>query len=728
VPFADELRLLLTLSLTGTVFVSAYAFARRLGAGGRLQAACDGLLLGYVIQYAAVALPGAFGVLSVPAMAAGALAACALCWAGARAHRRVNGGGGRIAPRPRLALLLRGVGRPDRLGFLAAALFTAAYIGVHAYEQRWLPVFSTDPLVYHLPAAVQWMQTGRLGLFDTWYWNPAATYSPATSSTFMFWLLAPMRNDLLARYVQVVPLLLIFLAVARLARVLGCGLTVAGCVGAAAALSRPLFSQMTAPKDDLIVTAFFACAVLSLSGGNPRDRLGPWRAGLAFGMVLASKYTILLACPLFLFFVDVPFRLLRRGRSRRDDDGERAASPEPAVDEPTSGKRRLLLYWSLALLVAATLAMPWYVRTWLVTGNPLFPVDVKLFGRTLFAGLFTTERDQQLRSAGGVWAMLSATYHSLTAVPLVVLALAYVAAAVGAGRSALRDPLKRACLIGVPVTIAIFLLASPHHEVRYVFPFLPLLFAVGGFAIVRWVPLLPWRVAAAASFAGVSVATSFAWELRAGIAVYAVEAAIISAAGVGMAFALSVIGRRRPEAAPQAVGALAGLAALALLMKLYVEWPAHLQTYREGTETLWKLDIAWPEHADAWHYVRAETPPDATIAFANTAYVYPLYGFDLTRRIVYAPVNPRIKTFLDVPRLGDTVPGDLILDAMARAQNANAEREAWLGNLRERGAQYVLIHKHERGTNPPELAFARESPRRLEPVFEDAHAVVCRVK
>ena len=61
--------------------------------------------------------------------------------------------------------------------------------------------------------------------------------------------------------------------------------------------------------------------------------------------------------------------------------------------------------------------MPWYLRTWVLTGNPLFPVDVKLFGRTIFDGLFTTERDQQTplgRRACGT--MLSATYHSLPTV------------------------------------------------------------------------------------------------------------------------------------------------------------------------------------------------------------------------------------------------------------------------------------------------------------------------
>ena len=71
---------------------------------------------------------------------------------------------------------------------------------------------------------------------------------------------------------------------------------------------RPLISEAIFPKDDLYVTAFIAAAVLALAREPMRDRLGPWRVGVAMGMVLASKYTVLLACPIFLFLVDSPFK------------------------------------------------------------------------------------------------------------------------------------------------------------------------------------------------------------------------------------------------------------------------------------------------------------------------------------------------------------------------------------------------------------------------------------
>ena len=42
--------------------------------------------------------------------------------------------------------------------------------------------------------------------------------------------------------------------------------------------------------------------------------------------------------------------------------------------------------------------------------------------------------------------------------------------------------------------------------------------------------------------------------------------------------------------------------------------------------------------------------PDATIAYANTYFVYPLQGNELTRRAVYAPVRPGVERVADLDR------------------------------------------------------------------------------
>ena len=688
--FSAELRLALTLLLNAGVFGCAYRLARRRGGGGPLQAACDAFLAYFVVQYVAVALPGALGGLNLWTMSLVAFAALAGMWFAAGK-----------APEVPTAPQTHAPWAADHFALLACFTFFAAYLAAHVYQQRAAPPLATDPLVYHLPTAVQWLQTGKLGLFPTWYWNPAATYSPATSSTFMAWLMLPVRNDVFARFVQAPALLFIFLLVARLCREFGCGRAVAGLVGLAAGMSRPFVSEALIAKDDLFVTAFFGAAVLSLAPSNLRDRLGAWRVGLAFGMVLACKYTVLLVCPLFLFMADAPFRARWRARD-----------------------------WAVALGVGIPLFAPWYVRNVVLTGNPLFPVDVKLFGRTVFEGLFGTERDQQLRTGTGVWKMLGQTYHSLPAALIVPLAAAWLAGLAAARRAALRDPLQRACLIGSAATFALFLLTSPHHEVRYMYPLLLLQFGVAGMAIARWVRPAPMRVAAAGALAAVSAATAFEPGLMPNITTRLAQAAVatvvVVAAAVLQAGVFKLDARR--------LGYAAVALALVASMPVYVYWGLFLRTYYVKTSEIragggtdvsgitfaWSLQYAAEE--PLWTFVRENLPDDATIAIANTFFVYPFQDASYRRRLGHAPVRRGLHDFRDFPRMGDTVPGDLIVQRMTDVQNADPDKATWLENLRRLGAEYLVIATFPHESDPPERRLVAEERGLFKMIFEDPKA------
>ena len=313
----------------------------------------------------------------------------------------------------------------------------------------------------------------------------------------------------------------------------------------AAILSRPLFSEALFAKDDLIVTALFLAAVMAFGQKNLRDRFGPWRLGIALGLMLASKYTVLLVCPLFLFLMDAPFRA---GWKRRD--------------------------FAIAIVIAALLAGPWYLRNILMTGNPLFPAEIRPFGIHLFPGLFGTERDQQLRTARGAWRMLSSTYHSLPIALLVMLPVAWIAACIAAGRSLLVDPMRRATILGSMAVLLLFLAASPHHEVRYLFPLIVLWFDSAAFAIVRWLSK-PWmQICAALVLAGTSTATSFNVLLERRIAGFAGMALVIAVLGVGIVLLI----HHRPMVKRPAM-----LVALLLCAGgIYVCWHAYVTSYREG--------------------------------------------------------------------------------------------------------------------------------------------------
>src|SRR5699024_7835113 len=127
--------------------------------------------------------------------------------------------------------------------------------------QRQLPVISNDALTYHLPAAVEWLQKGRLALYEAWSYNPANSYSPLAGSVFLAWLMAPMGNDVLARFVQVGPAVLFLVAMINLCRALGARVGAAALIAAACVVARPFMSQTILAKDDLFVAAFFVLLI-----------------------------------------------------------------------------------------------------------------------------------------------------------------------------------------------------------------------------------------------------------------------------------------------------------------------------------------------------------------------------------------------------------------------------------------------------------------------------------
>ena len=105
----------------------------------------DVALLWYVVQYLAVCVPGMLHCLSAISMAIAALLMAGIL----------------VAITCRMEPLA--VDQAESTHFLPTVLgelFLLAFLVQLLVPQRWLPVTDSDALTYHVPAAVQWMQTG----------------------------------------------------------------------------------------------------------------------------------------------------------------------------------------------------------------------------------------------------------------------------------------------------------------------------------------------------------------------------------------------------------------------------------------------------------------------------------------------------------------------------------------------------------------------------------------
>jgi hypothetical protein len=679
--FENELRLIWALGLNAAVLVSAWRFVKRRQGGDVVSRCVDTGLLYYLVQYLVIGGLGLVGLLTPGMITLAALLLSAGLW---------------------LASMRRPSTEPsahtttaDRLAIWGGLLFVAGYAGAFILNQRYLPPQANDALTYHLPAAVQWLQTHRLGLYQTWFYNPANTYSPLAGSMFIAWLIAPMGNDVLARFVEAGPLLLIYLAMLELMRRMGAGTAVAALLAVAACISRPMLSQVVLAKDDLFLAAFFIVLVVQVLRPVSRSPRSVWRAGIAAGLLLATKYTALFSLPLLLLLVDAPWRV--------------------------AGWR--WRHWLAAGAALMLLAGPWYWRNWLLTGNPLYPTDVRLAGVTLFDGMFTALRSDRLEGTRW-WGVLTRGYYGL---PLVVT-LGLLATCLGAilarrGRI-FTDPLLRLCVIGPPVGLALFVLASPYAEIRFVYPSLLLLFACAA-GLLR---AGRWSIAAAIVLAMLSGLTAFSWEpqTRQQMIQFLVCAAVVTAVGM----ALVGMGTRLPWTYWRGVLVSAGLV---LALMVYVHWNGYIKLYRQSIDEQIFPHGNYGELGQTWAFVRTRLPPRARLAYANTYLIHPLYGFDLDRPVEYAPTRPGVWYLHDLGRFDQPTTGEHIPDQVAPLTWQQPSAVTWLANLEHMGAEYLLVGKRSISdpgvaVQPPELTMARSMPQRFERLDENSEAAVYRIR
>jgi hypothetical protein len=675
----EEFRLAWLLLLNAAVLASAWLAARR-WTTDPVARLLDAMLLWCTVQYAAVCIPGVLHVLSPGTMTLTALIAAAalVFFAGRKTASAI------------LASQCTVLDAQSFWVFLAAGFFTFFLAGCVAYEHAYWPLIDSDAMTYHAPAAVQWLQTGRLSLLPVWFFNPANTFSPLAGSTFFYWWIGPVRSDVLARGVQLPALILLFLATLQLGRAVKLPPIVAALVAAAVAVARPFNSELMSGRDDVYLAAFIAVAVAGCAENALRDRFAPWRIGLAVGLAAATKYTFLFAAPILLLVIDAP---IKAGWTKRQ--------------------------WATAILTALALAAPWYLRNWLLTGNPLYPVDVSLFGHHLFQGLFTALRSDRLRTWKGLNEALVKGFHAPPPKLLVVLLIGWVVAVVGLTRQARRNPLIRVCLFGLPLCLLMFLARSPYGEVRFLFPGLAPLFVAVGLGVCRWVRWPFIRYGAGAVFLLIALGTSY--EATSVVIDIAGTTAILTAIVLGLIWCDRQSGPNRFR-----IRAYTAAAALVIAgMFTYVNWHGYLIRYRETRLLSWQQ--FYPDSANAWQYVSEHVPPDATIAYTNTYTIYPLYGDLLSRKLFHVPLRRDVPDFMHLPRVPAPLPGERIEATYTRLLQANPDAELWLRRLLESRAEFLFVARKGPEGDAPEMAFVERDAAHFTPLFREEGAAIFKI-
>lgn len=580
---------------------------------------------------------------------------------------------------------------------VALALAFGAFAAVQAVGGRILRPPVGDPLAYHLPFAVEWLQRGDLHMPVPPAGDPSTPFYPLNSSLWIFWLLAPVESEILARFVQLPFLLLLGLAAFRLARELGVPPGASALTGALIVSVPDVARSASLPENDLIIAALLVTATASLARLN--QRFTAWRAllaalaiGLAVGVkVIAVAYG---ALPGVIWLAIV----LVRGRS--------------------GGWWRVLGIAAGGAAVVLLVGSYSYLRNAVVMDNPLYPAGYRIAGRLLFDGLyfptwewrrshafFPYDWAEFLTGARGVFGLTVTTW----ALPGFGLAGAALAVALAGRRGTRRERLWQpvVLLALVPLSLAVFWFVIPYHFDRFLFA--PLAWGVvagmwglgwwwNRLAPARLSQLYPYLTVPLILYNLVNVPLDPAVRQRASYWL----AALVVIGGVPLALALLPrlnLERRR---------LLPGIAAAGLMLLAIAAYPRYDREYAERRYDEWRAQIAgFNQQTDAWEWLAAQTADaPATVAVAGTNEVYPLYGPGLDNRLVTIWHSGELAGY------GWGAPFVLY---------GEPDRAAWEARIEREGVDYVVITENVSfGGWPVERGWLAASGGRFELAFQNA--------
>jgi hypothetical protein len=269
------------------------------------------------------------------------------------------------------------------LVFLGIVVFTYIFLWAAATI---MPDLSYDGNAYHIPAISMWDARGYIYWVNTNYLETLINGYPKGVELVAYVLVKAFNNSII-NAVNLIFLPIGVLGISYMARALGTGRLLSLTAGAAFILIPVNINQSITTYVD---TAYAACAVgliaalVHLAKGRGIDWKGIFTFGAAMGLTISTKSTGLALSGICI---------LALAGSWIKDSGFFA----PPLEQQTrlTNRGKVAIRYLIILLVIGLVAIAgggyWYIRNFIFTGSPLYPVGITVLGRTIFPGVPVSE-------------------------------------------------------------------------------------------------------------------------------------------------------------------------------------------------------------------------------------------------------------------------------------------------------------------------------------------------
>ncbi|MDD5255021.1 MAG: glycosyltransferase family 39 protein [Candidatus Omnitrophica bacterium] len=583
-----------------------------------------------------------------------------------------------------------------RFAFAVLAGFGAAKLCMNLVN----PPFGWDSLNYHFTFPVEWLKSGGFDTPITVFDDPSPSYYPINGSLVFLWLMAPLKNVFLADIAQFAFFALSLACVYSIAKKTGLQPRSAFLAAALFAAVPNFFKQLEIAYVDIMVAALLLASVhflLLLKDDFSRKNILGY--GLALGLAIGTK-TLALA---YAAVLAVPFLMILRKEK---------------------GRHRLAAFFA----VCATLVLVggfMYIRNFLETSNPFYPLNISVAGKTVFQGVI----DPQVYKAHfkpGDYSLAKLLFHEGMGAQTILFLLPGVFLAFPLARARGEKPfgLFWGYFFLLPLLLyLVYRYLIPLPNARYLYACLGLGMVCGVYAFEK--ARVPYRVILALSLLCILASAS---ELsKRGELIASVCAAFLF-------FFLSaplLKYIKKGFATPIRRAALAVVAVL-LLGALNSDYIRNEYGRYTGMR---RYSGFWPDATAAWQWLDQNTAGH-NIAYAGRPVAFPLYGTGFKNDVYYASVNAIDPAKLHYFKAGSYRWGydfESVHESFLQPQNyrGNADYTVWLANLLRRKTDYLFIyslHQTDQELWPLEDAWAREHPELFEPLYEQGQIRIYKLR
>lgn len=527
-----------------------------------------------------------------------------------------------------------------------------------------------DAFVYHLRFPAEWIRDGRIHLVTIPYGDQAGTYFPSNTELMYAWLLLPLRSDFLTNALQWFYLFVAMAAAYRIALSIGVSPRASlWCALLGAALPDVLHQTISSEVDIVFAGLLLSTIAFLVSPDDEPNFSHRWLlASMAFGLFLGTKY---IACTFAVFLI--PFFIFR-------------------------ARKAPVRRFAVLIITALALGGYWYIRNFLLTGNPIFPLSFSIGKFTVFSGGYS--RDAMLGSVfhSNIFSDLREILIEQYGIPFLLL--------FGISFPLYSFMIRRtlsSIYLGLlpPLMILAFWFVIPYNlQGRFLYSaiFVSALYPVAVMDRLKDLPKLFVQVLFLVAILASLTANPFLRQLLASVGTLLHGDAGNQFAAMKTLFVLVLSGAilvslvvflsiASHNARIHSVS-LPVVLVVAALISLQIAWfgKTHYPDYQYPYYANFSFGRSW-----LWLSEHLRRP--ATISFSGTDLCYGLYGPDFRNNVVYTPVTSHNTWFFHdyvraAVREGRKL--DYRTDRI-NLQRENANYEDWLSNLRRRKVDILYV-------------------------------------